>query len=342
MRGCPSCGAFLPAHSNICRFCKKDATGNVASSLPEPKTIATDSPQLWWVGLFLLPLLVGLQWYWDQAEIRVAAARFRSEELAADQKASAELEQIKNRNQSILESLRNQHQAQLSDAGLISGATAAASHSADWARRISHDPLLAHSTWETNILKMDALGQDQGLADHVALERVARLASPRGSRIEVGGSENQAELKVAFRMSAVSQHESGAVTKHHTPDELRREVRELSARLIKDIFAACGSRGIARLTVSCNHAVTSSLVPEDATPQEKTEILRAGMLNMSVIYRAGIDAVAARKVSQWRMVSVPRVMGLMQADYDGLRTLTISQDLLQSGSSEDPESDLAF
>ena len=52
---------------------------------------------------------------------------------------------------------------------------------------------------------------------------------------------------MAFKMSEVSAHEKGAVTKHTSTSSMRREIEELSACRIKELFDYCGSRGIERL-----------------------------------------------------------------------------------------------
>ncbi len=165
------------------------------------------------------------------------------------------------------------HQARLRDEAVISGALASQRHGEEWARRLAHDPAVAQSVMETNLLRMQQVGVDPTRSAQEALAEVARLAAPPGSRIEVIPSGDRFAVRVAFRMSALSLHESGAVTKHHTTQSMRREIERLSARVMKAMYDYCGTRGIEKLSITCNHALRRSIIPPNATESEKHELL---------------------------------------------------------------------
>jgi hypothetical protein len=143
----------------------------------------------------------------------------------------------------------------LRNEALVSGALARQQHEREWVQRVAHDPAIAKSAMERTLLEMEQVGHDPQRNAQQAFAEVARLAAPPGSRIDVRPSGKRFAVQVAFRMSALSQNESGAVTKHHTTESMRREIRDLSADVMKALFDYCGSRGIEKLWVTCNHAM---------------------------------------------------------------------------------------
>jgi hypothetical protein len=235
------------------------------------------------------------------------------------------------------------HRARLQDPAFISGAVARQRHEQEWARRLAHDPQVAATPMETKLLRMEQVGRDPAVAAQAALEEVARLAAPMGSRVEVTPSGERFTVKVAFRMSALSANEAGAVTKHHTNESMRREIEDLSARVMKDLFGYCGSRGIEKISVSCNHAVRqASLIPANATTQEKEALLARAGVTMGNLYRASLDQTQARAVPDWRQVSMRLLNRMMKVEYDGLQTLRILGANPDSPDTRDPESLLEF
>jgi hypothetical protein len=235
------------------------------------------------------------------------------------------------------------HQGRLQDRGFISGAAARQRHEDEWARRLKHDPGVATTVMETKLLRMEQVGRDPAVAAQAALEEVARLAAPPGSRVEVTPSGERFTVKVAFRMSALSANEAGAVTKHHTTGSMRREIEDLSARVMRDLFDYCGTRGIEKISVSCNHALRrASLIPVNATAQEKEELLARAAVTMGNLYRAILDHAQARAVPDWRQVSMRLLNHMMKVEYDGLQTLKITGANPDSPDTRDPEGPLEF
>jgi hypothetical protein len=219
-------------------------------------------------------------------------------------------------------------QIRLQNRPLVSGALAFQRRQGEWNKRLAHDPAFARSGMEANLLEMERLGRDPSLQAKLALERAARIGSPAGSRVEVSPLNNQYHVQVAFRMSALSQQESGAVTKHHTTDSMRLEIQQLSAQVIKDLYDSCGTRGIELLSVSCNHAITRSLAPRNATPAELAEFKRRARVVMSSVYRVSIDKSAVATIADLRKVPSWKLIQLLKVEKDTLSGIEIERSSL--------------
>jgi hypothetical protein len=259
-------------------------------------------------------------------------ARQQEHEHTVQQEMTGEARQV--------EAEERAHQARLRDEALISGALAGRNHEAEWARRQAHDPAIAKSAMEETLLRMEQVGRDPHLSAQAALTEVARLAAPPHSRIEVAPNGDGFEVKVAFLMSALSANENGAVTKHHDTASMRREIEALSAHVTKALFDYCGSRGIERLMVTCNHAMRRTIVPQNATPAERDELLRRAPVVLGRLYRVGLDGAQARSIADWRRISTAKVIGMMRVEFDDLKTLQISG--FAMGPQQDPEGQLEF
>ena len=235
------------------------------------------------------------------------------------------------------------HRARLQDPAFISGAVARQRREQEWARRLAHDPQVATTAMETTLLRMEQVGRDPAVAAQAALEEVARLTAPPGSRVEVAPSGERFAVKVAFRMSSLSANEAGAVTKHHTTGSMRREIEGLSARVMRDLFDYCGSRGIEKISVSCNHALRrASIIPANATPEEKEQLQARAGVTMGNLYRASLDHTQSGAVPDWRRVSMSLLNRMMKVEYDGLQTLRITGANPDSPATGDPEGLLEF
>jgi hypothetical protein len=235
------------------------------------------------------------------------------------------------------------HRRRLSDSALLSGELARANHAREWRKRLAHDPEFAHSALERTILKMQKAGSDPSLAAREALAEVARLALPPGSRVEVTNAYDKFAVRVAFKISALSPGEAGVGTQHRSIDAMRREAQEASACVIRELFDYCGARGIARLSVSCNHALyRHSYIPSAATETERRQLEKQGAVMMACLYRVTIDSSQAMGVASWRAISIPRVMQLMRVDYDAMAGLKIADLPGELPLKEDPEMELEF
>ena len=234
------------------------------------------------------------------------------------------------------------HQARLHDPQFVSGELARRRHAEEWARRVAHEPQIASTALEIKLLQMDNLGRDPATAAKAALEQVARLALPRGSRVEVTPVGDGFLVRTAFRMSALSPEEAGTATKHETVASMQAEIEEMSARVMKDLFDFCGSRGIEKLSVSCNHALRRILIPPNATGEERKELMSRARLEMGSLYRVSLDKAKARAIGDWRRVPVTRVGAMMKVDYDGLKDVEISHAIQEFLDRRDPEGELEF
>jgi len=294
-------------------------------------------------GLAVVSLLV-VGAVWVVGEVRLAGIRQGADARigAAQQAHEAEVQAEVAAETQQVEAEEARHRVRLSDTDFLSGAASQRKHQLEWRRRLAHEPSLAHSLIETNLLRMEQLGKDPAISARDALAEVAQLAAPPGSRVEVVQTGNQFVVKVAFRMSAMTDKETGAVTKHHTTQAMRREVEEISARVIQELFDYCGTRGIAKLQVSCNHGMRSTMVPQGATEAERRVLLARSKVVMDKLYRVSLDQSQARAFADWRRVSRSQVTERMTVEYDGFATLTIENSLLSPANQEDPSDVLKF
>lgn len=202
------------------------------------------------------------------------------------------------------------HRSLLQDKRITSGQLAAEKHALEWSRRQQHDPAFAASLLEQTLVDVERLGKDPALTGEAALKKVAEMIAPPGSRIEVTPAGERFNVRVAFRLSAVLPYEAGAATIHASAAELRKEVEDATARVMKELFDYCGSRGIEKLSVSCNRAITVGPAGNEH-------------LAMRSLYRASIDAGTAAQVANWRRMALPEVIHLMKVDHNLLPGITI-------------------
>lgn len=228
------------------------------------------------------------------------------------------------------------------DPQIVSGQAAELRRDREWARRQAQDAALAVSPLEQKLVRMRALGLSEGLSDDQALLELARLAAPAGSRLEVVREGGGYLLRVAFSMAVLAPQEGGASTQHRSVASLKQEVREISARIVRELMDAGDTRGLKRLTVSCNRAIRQNLIPSAATPEERAQLLAKSKLQMRRIYRIGIDRSQVSGVADWRTVPLSRVLSLLQVEHDAFDDLVIEP----LGDSElpklDPDSPLEF
>jgi hypothetical protein len=269
------------------------------------------------------------------------AAQLTAERTQAEQARADHLAQQDQAAKVEVEAEEAKDQSHMGDSGWLSGDLARERREKEWAARLNHEPQLAGSVLETNLLVMEQLGQDATLAAQNALERVALLASPAGSRVQIVPDGDGFRVRVAFMMSRVSQQEEGAVTKHHNTVTMRLEVEELSARLLRDLYRYCGSRGITHISVTCNHTLRQTVVPSGATAAERQQLLERAPPVPARLYRLSLDQSQARSVADWRQVSLSGVVHLCKVEYDGFPTLTITHGLLVQ-EARDAEGDLEF
>jgi hypothetical protein len=267
--------------------------------------------------------ILGLAFWIEYGAFRRVQARLASELTALSQAHDAEVATAESEARLRAAAEESAHQKQLNDERLLSGSAAWERREQEWRRRLDQEPSLATTVLETNLLRMEHWGNDPALAPRAALEQVALLASPRGSSVIVSNLADRFFVRVAFKMSEMTAGEVGAVTKHHTVASMRREVEELSARLIKQLFDYCGSRNIDVLSVSCNHTLRRRGIPSAATAMERDELLRRAGAVMGKIYRVSVDARQAAGVAHWREISVPRVIAMMRVEFDGVQDMDI-------------------
>jgi hypothetical protein len=296
------------------------------------------------IGLLIVLsiLVVGVQWLVAAQRLRTLSRSWEAELTAIRQSHAAALaaeEEAERQHSSRRETL---HQTRLKDPEFLNGSLGHRAREAEWLRRIAFDPALARTPFETNLLQMARLGKSTEVSAREALERVALLAAPDGSRVEVNRMGELFEVKVAFRMSALSRTESGPVTKHLTPESMRREVEDLSVRVLREIVDSCSTRSISRIQVTCNHEFWASVIPPGATPEEMKMLQSRSPVVMGRLYRVSLDQAAARSIVDWRRVPAAQVVRLMKVEYDGFPTLTINRGGREVFQQADPNTPLQF
>ena len=317
---CTFCGHANRADAHVCARCG----GSLADAPRERFRI----PWASWVPAIPLAALLWFEHSRFQQNTARAEEAFNTAKngIVAEQKAAAEKFQAEFAARE--NKLGAKHRAMLADAKLISGEEARVRHADEWQRRQNHDPALAASVMEKTLLEVERLGKDPALTSEAALQKVAELVTPEGSRIEVTKGDHGFIVRVAFRLSAVDPTESGGATRHTSAAEARKEIEEVTARVIKYLFEYTGARGIQRVSVSCNRALVTG-------PQGSER------LAMRSLFRASVDGEKAASVSNWRNLSVGQVEALMNVEHDGLATLIITKGD-KPGLALDPNEPLEF
>lgn len=275
------------------------------------------------IVIFICLAILGAELGWEQFKFSQTAAQLSAEPA----KALADWEiamAARARNlQSQLDQEQFSHLLRLHDQARLSGALARANHEQEWARRIAHAPQLARTPLEQNLVAMERLGRDPNLAANIALETVARLASPLGSSIEVVPGLDGYNIRVAFRMSSLRRDETGPVTQYHTVPELRSAIQELTAGVMRNLYDYCGTRGIESISVTCDHTVRQALVPADASAADRARLMKNADIVNVALFRLSLGKSQARAIPNWRLASPSRVSRILSLDYDGMTNLTI-------------------
>jgi hypothetical protein len=300
----------------ICAFCgfrNRADSANCAQCGASLANASREGFRLPWASWApAIPVALFL-WFTEENQHRaitqkVAEAKTESARLDADlTNALQKLDAQYNRAEAEEEA---KHRSLLQDKRVTSGQLASEKHALEWSKRQAHDPAFASTLLERSQLEVERLGKDPALTAEAALKKVAERVAPPGSRIEVTPAGERFNVRVAFRLSALMPYEAGAVTIHTSPVELRKEVEAATARVMRELFDYCGSRGIEKLSVSCNRAITVGEVGRER-------------LTMRSLYRASIDAATASQVANWRRLSLADVIRLMKVDHNLLPQITI-------------------
>jgi len=335
VKSCSQCGHANDLSAPFCARC-----GFRFTPPPLPRQ-EREFPTAFVIILLLCAGAVAAKFAVGRIELRGVQARFAAGLRQFDQPHEQDFNARRDADQKRADEQEAAHKARLADRATISGELARDNHAKEWQKRLAHDPEFAESAFERAMLKMQKVGSDPALAAREALEEVARLAAPPGSRVEVTNLFDKFSVRVAFKMSATTHGETGASTKHRSTGTMRREAEEISALVAKEVFDYCGARGIARLSVSCNHGIRHSNIPKAATDEERKELEKRSRTIMACIYRVVIDDSKAAFVPSWREISSPRVKDMMRVDYDGITGLKLG-DFVRGPAEEDPSMPLEF
>ena len=317
---CTFCGHANRAEAPACSQC-----GGSLANAPQRRFRL---PWASWVPAIPVAAILCFQYAGGQkalAELRAEATTTTSQVESGQKDSMRELKEAHDAAQAQLEA---KHRAMLADAKLISGEEARAKHEEEWERRENHDPKLATTVLEKTLLEVERLGKDPALNAETALRKVAELVTPTGSRIEVKPDDNGFIVRVAFRLAAVAPDEAGGATRHHSTAEVRKEIEEATAHILKDLFGFSGGRGIHRMSVSCNRAL---VIGDDDNER----------LAMRSLYRAVIEADQSARVANWRTISAGQVADIMKIEHDVISSIIITK-TKRTGLTLDPNEPLEF
>ncbi|HAM71975.1 MAG TPA: hypothetical protein DCM86_10065 [Verrucomicrobiales bacterium] len=233
-------------------------------------------------------------------------------------------------------------QAMIADTNWLAGTKARAQHEEEWGRRAAHDRAFAKTPMEFNLLRMAELGRDPTINPVRALKEVALMAAPPKSRVEVVPFQDRYIVKVAFAHSAVAEGEWGGTTRHASTSSMRLAARSTSAGILREVFAACGSRGIEKLQVSYNHGLNISDIPEGATPEERARLATRWRVVNRRLYRVAVDQRRAAGVADWGTVSLPQVYEIMGVEHDSISGVQFLTSEMLPGADREPEGELEF
>jgi hypothetical protein len=339
----PNEGDVRRAHCRVCGtplVSEFTSGAQAAPPVDPPLGFHPDRRRRWIAGLAVMILVgVWLAGEWKLAEDQREWTRTFNAAEATHRAEVAAAESLARERSAAREA---EHRRWLADPAVLSGAEAERTRDAEWARRVAQDPSMAITPLETNLLRMTQLGKDPAVATGAALAEVALLASPAGSRVEVTPAGDRFVIRVAFKMAELSTSESGAVTKHHSNDSMRREVRDISARVLEDLVNSCGTRGIERIQVTCNHTLRQTLMPSLANEEERRHIRDRAPIIMGRLYRVSLDPAKLPPMAAQRQISRSDLMRRMRVDYDGFDSLTISTDGDRRASPKDANTLLQF
>lgn len=298
-----------------------------------------------WVAVaiwcFIWSGIAGWDWSRQSTELRQAeadlVARSRNTSEASATEVDRELEAIRTQRNGI----EAAHRARMQDRDMLSGARAAKLHSDEWEARLRRDPAFARSLLESNLLKMELTARDTSLPTAQSLHAVATLAAPPKSRIQISPESSRFHVRIAFEMGSLSWEEAGSATRHESADGLRRDAESMSARVLRDVLAACGSRDVERITVSCNRPLT--VIPDEVHASIDTVSRpRVSRPRMTSIFRVSVDRAQILTSADWRRASLPQVGKASRVEFDMTRRLRMNPLLAEEQVMLEPEGELEF
>ena len=275
---------------------------------------------------------LGWQWFLGSAQVRAEEATF-AKRLAAElgtSKSQSDAEEAKLR--AAREKQDSEFQAEIRDPAFLDGARARERHEQEWQRRLDHDPQLAKTNVERNLVEMEKVSADSAIAPQAALEKIAALASPPGSRVEVTPNGKAFDVKIAFMLTAVLRGASGGVTRQTSEAGLHHEVLRLSAQIARDILAYGGSRGVAALSVTCNQNVLALIIPATATPNEAQLLRSNAKMVREKVFHLALDTTPGLALPDWRSASFEEVARVLRVDFDALDSIEFAQSDAAGGS----------
>jgi hypothetical protein len=263
-----------------------------------PKQTSADRAQL----LFIAVLILGLVSVAAHIGIRVALARTLTRKLAKATRTA-----IEQHEQAVKDSEAKFQAALLDAEAAVQEGRAGQVREQEFARRQAMDPALAKSAAEKRLLEMATEGQDRSLDAAARLQKLAKLASHKGSGVRVTKEKKGYSVEVAFPLSSIQIDAHGG--KVDTSDR-HREVRRVVAGIMRDLFAFGASSGLQAVEVSCQNLVK---VREGGTAQDRNEYLE--------LFRARLEPRSPQSFD-WGTMSRTEVLGSIRVIHDEFGRIT--------------------
>jgi hypothetical protein len=264
-----------------------------------PKQTSGDRAQLLFIGVLILCLAS------VAAQIGVQVARLRT--FSHKQAKAAELQ--KEQHEQAVKDSEAKFQAALLDAeAAVQEGRAAKVREQEFARRQAIDPALAKSAAEKRLLEMAKVGQDGSLEAADRLQKLAKLASPKGSGVRVSKTKKAYSVEVAFPLSSVQVDAHGGRT--DTADRRREMVRAV-AGIMRDLFAFGAASGLQAVEVSCQNLVKYR---DGGTTQDRSEYME--------LFRARLEPHSPQGMD-WGTISRTEVLGSMRVMRDEFARISV-------------------
>jgi hypothetical protein len=208
-----------------------------------PKQTSADRAQLLFFGVLILCLAsVG-----GQIAIRIALSRTLERKLAQTARGGREAHE-----QAVKDSEAKFQAALVEAEAAVPEGRAEQARAQEFERRQAMDAAFAKSPLEKRLKEMAQLGQDSSLDPAARLQKLAKLASPKGSGVRVSRAKKAYAVEVAVPLPAIQIEDHGGKT--DTADR-HRETQRAAAGIMRDLFAFGAASGLQSVEVSCQQVV---------------------------------------------------------------------------------------
>lgn len=179
----------------------------------------------------------------------------------------------------------------------------------EWAGRLDFDPQYAVSKREKAMLELHEISLNKGISEYEKIFKIATLASPPDSDIEVTEVlNNKHRCDIRFDLSNIKVGEEGSSTTFNSISELEEYLRGHLPLIIKDILSHFG-KNVSQISIECTHGVRNAITRE-------TEV--------TTIFSMQIDASKLIEYNFWSEVPLYRIYELATVTYNYIPNLEIT------------------